>query len=306
MSLYKSWLNACVGACVFVCMLLFSCNGGAEDGDTTSEEVDSSAAVEEPSWTDHQVFYQIPAPDEMISLIKEGGFDYNGEVLNPLDQVEQHVDQKGQALNLGIYTADLTFMATYGQFQESIRYFNVIIKLADKLGISSAFDEVLVDRVKNNLENSDSLEIISNDSYYSIVDNLEQSNRGKTLAVIATGGWLESLYIVVNLMDEFNPEDLLSQRLADQKLVFENLVLYLKKYENEPMVSSTIEDLNGLKAVFESLDETSANTTFKKTGAKKVLGGDGKVNMTAEQFEVLKSEIITLRNSIAGINIAEN
>ena len=302
MNIYKSWLKTYAVACFFVSMLFFSCNNGSGNQASEGIEEDSTMMVEESSSQTEKVYYQVPAPDEMISFIKQGGFDYDGTFLNPADRADQHVDQKAQALNLGIYTADLTYMATYGQFQESIRYFNVVMKLADKLGVSSAFDEALVSRVKNNLTNADSLETISADSYYSIVDNLERSQRGHTLAMIAAGGWLESMYVVVNLMKKYDAESPFTQRIADQKLVFKNLWLYLEKYQDEPTVQTTLQDFNKLKSIFDSFEQTSYSTSLKKSGSQMVLGGSGKIIMTAEQFDQLKNEVISLRNSIASVN----
>ena len=302
MVLYKSWLKACVVAC-FTSILFLSCNSGSSTESQENNVQDTADMAMEMKPEETQVYYQVPAPDEMIAFIKEGGFEFNTDVLNPTEHLDQYTDQKSQALNLGFYTADLTYMASYGEFQESGRYFNVIIKLADRLGISSAFDEALVGRVKNNLENSDSLEIITNDSYYSIVDNLEGSNRGKTLAIIAAGGWLESMYIVVNLLDEYKEGEPILDRIADQKLVYENLMLYMAKYENEAAVHSTIEDFKALGSLFENFKESSnASAELSTSGKMKVLGGGAKISITADQFNELKLKVTEMRNGFASIS----
>lgn len=304
MVLYKSWPKAGVVACFLFSNFFIACNNGSA-GEAEEDVAQDTVALEVKDTENEgpQVYYQVPSPDEMISFIKDGGFDYNSTVLNPVDQLDSYVEQRIQAVNLGIYTADLTYMAAYGQFQESMRYFNVVIKLAEKLGISSAFDEALVARVKNNLNNADSLELISRDSYYSIVDNLEASQRGNALAAIAAGGWLETMYVVLNLMNEYKEGDAMLQRVADQKLVFENLVMYLEKYEDDRLVGQTLADLAPLKAIFASLEEEQTTTQIKKTkGQRLVLGGTGKVNITSEQFDQLKSAVDALRNQWTAVN----
>jgi hypothetical protein len=304
MVLYKSWPKAGVVACFLFSILFISCNNGAanEAEEGTADTVVYEATGQENSSED-KVYYQVPSPDEMISFIKDGGFGFDNTVINSVDHLDSYVEQRIQAINLGIYTADLTYMAAYGQFQESMRYFNVVIKLAERLGISSAFDEALVGRVKNNLNDADSLELISRDSYYSIVDNLEQSQRGKTLAVIAAGGWLESMYVVLSLMDEYKADSPMLQRVADQKLVFENLCSYLKTYQEERIVSETLSDFKALQTAFNALDEDSTTTELKKTkGKRMVLGGKGKVNITKEQFDQLKQVVVDLRGQYTASN----
>lgn len=279
--------------------LLFSCNNGSAD-QTDSEDVEMNESVatnEEETIPEVQVFYQVPSPSELINLIKEAGIDYSAEVLSNPNNIDDYIDQKSKALNMGLLSTDLAYAASFSEFQESRKYFNMISKLAEDLGVASAFSDDLLKRIRDNMENADSLELISMDSYYSIVSELEANDRGKVLAMIAAGGWLESVYIVTHSIEEYEDNEVM-QRIADQKLTYENLMHYMQNYESVQMVSSTISDFQGITDIFNSLQVTTANKEFKSDGSKKVLGGTGKIHLEKDEFESLKAEVMRVRNGI--------
>ncbi len=170
------------------------------------------------------------------------------------------------------------------------------------IGISSVFNQNLVDRIESIIDNQDSLLRITNDTYLNIVNYLESVERQKSLAQIVTGGWIESIYVVTNLLENYNENPKIISLLASQKNVVENLELYLKKIENDKSIESTINDLDPLIKFYKSLElketgKLSDNQEQKPTN-KIIVGGNSEPVMTAEQFEVLKKEITKLRNKI--------
>ncbi len=282
-----------------VCLLV-SCSDGSPD-QTDSESVEmneSNASNEEESIPEVQVFYQVPSPNELINLIKDAGIGYSGDVLSNPNNIDDYVDQKSKALNMGILSTDLAYAASFSQFQESRKYFNMVSKLADDLGVASAFSDDLLKRISDNMDNADSLEQISMDSYYSIVGELEANDRGKVLALIAAGGWLESVYIVTHSIEKYEDNEVM-QRIADQQLTLENLMHYMQNYSSVQMVASSIEDMKGIVDIYNGLQVSATNEGFKsENGGKKVLGGSGKIHLEEEEFESLKAEVMRVRNSI--------
>ncbi len=274
---------------------------GSEDPDVLEDPiVEDDTPVEDD--TQPQEYFGIPSPDEMFAFIKEGGLSYNSELMNPVDNSNNYTDPKTQALNFGIYSADLAYTAAFEEYQESIKYFGAVRKLGDEVGVSSAFNEAMVTRIQNNLNVADSLVSITNDSYFKIIDYLEENEQGKSLAMIAAAGWLESVYIVVNSVKDFNAEDASAERLADQKLIFDNLVEYMKQYESDEAVAATIKDMEAIGTVFENLEEVEV-TSSEGSGGRMVLGGGQTTTKTVlgkEQFEELKTKVNELRNSYTG------
>lgn len=276
--------------------VLTSCGGETEAPQENKEEV-VEEVVEEVK---NESYYQIPSPDEMFGFIKESGLKYNGSALNPIQNANSYTDPKVQALNFGVYSADLAYTAAFEEYQESIKYFGSIQKLADQIGLSSAFDKSLVERIQNNLDNADSLVAITNTSYFSVVDYLEQNEQGDKLGLVASAGWLETVYIVANTAN-YSKDKAAVERLADQKLTMDNLILYLEKYSDNADVNEVLGWFKELEQVFAQLDEEETGNGIslkKKEGGKMVLGGGSKIKISEAQFNAIKEKVTEIRNNI--------
>lgn len=275
--------------------LLTSCSDDSKSTDEVVEVVEEVVEEEE-----NKSYYQIPSPDEMFAFIKESGLKYNSASLNPIQNATSYNDPKSQALNFGIYSADLAYTAAFEEYQESIKYFGSIQKLGDQIGLSSAFDKALVERIQNNLDNADSLVAITNTSYFSVVDYLEQNEQGDKLGLVASAGWLETVYIAANSIN-YDKDKAAVERLADQKLTLDNLIAYLDKYSSNADVKEVLGTFMELEEAFAKLDEVDSGAGIslkKKEGGKMVLGGGSSIKITKDQFEALKMKISEVRNNI--------
>ena len=145
---------------------------------------------------------------------------------------------------------------------------------------------------------------VTNDTYFDIVRFLEDNERKSTLALISTGGWLESLYIVSNLVGTYSADNKTIQLVADQKLIFENLMLYLDQNKNDENIKSVISELQPIKVIYDQLKEEKNETGVNKTKTKGyVVGGGSKIVISKEQFQKLKETITIVRNKLAGNNV---
>ncbi|MGB0882502.1 MAG: hypothetical protein ACPGSO_06075 [Vicingaceae bacterium] len=271
-----------------------SCGGD----DPVVEEAIEEVVEEVPE--ENTTYYQIPSPDEMFGFIKETGLPFNGELLNDISNSDNYTDPKMQALNFGIYSADLAYTAAFQEFNETTKYFGTIQKMSEPLGLNSAFDKSLIERAQANLDNADSLVAITNTSYFAIVDYLENNDQGDRLGLIASAGWLETLYVTANTINYKKDTDAVD-RLADQKLTLENLLDYLAKYESDASVAEVTVWFKDLETVFATLSETEADSGSgfkKKESGKMVLGGGSSISMTEDQFNSLKDKINEIRNNI--------
>jgi len=280
-------------------VMMTSCGGD----DPVIEEAIEEAVEEIPE--ENTTYYQIPSPDEMFGFIKESGLSFNGELLNPIGNSDSYTDPKMQALNFGIYSADLAYTAAYEEFNETTKYFATVQKMSEPLGLNSAFDKSLIERAQANLSNADSLVAITNTSYFAVVDYLENNKQGDRLGLIASAGWLETVYVVANTIDYAKDKDAVD-RLADQKLALDNLLDYLLKYESNADVAEVMGWFNELEAVFAALpeeeDETGSGLSFKKKeGGKMVLGGGSSISISKEQFNAIKEKVNEIRNNIVKV-----
>ncbi|MCF6241601.1 MAG: hypothetical protein L3J74_09680 [Bacteroidales bacterium] len=287
---------------VLLTVSITSCNqnGKSDDEDIFDDNDDIGFITEVES----QTYYLIPSPEGLFSFIRDGDLKYVKDVLNPTENMDKYIDTRSKELNFGIYSADLAYVASFNKYQESVDYLNTVRTLSDEIGISAVFDENLIGRIDNIIDDQDSLLKVTSDSYFSIVRYLESSNRTKTLALIVTGGWIESIFVVTNLIDNFDPNSDAVQLLADQKLVIENLMSYLDQNKSDDNIQRTINDLKNLQKIYKELktEEKVSSTQQENTDGKIVVGGNAKIVMTKEQFEKLKQEVAKVRNKITKNN----
>jgi len=287
-------------------VLLTSCGGDNEvvEDDHSTVVTDDTTEVEVQEIhvdIDPEMTYSVPTPNELFAIIKETGAEFDESILNDPEKSDSYTSKKLQALNFGIYSADLAFVSSYEQGAVVLKYFKTVRDLSDKMGISSAFDETVFKRVEENINNgagSDSLLTLSNDTYFQAYSYLEDNDRGSTLALIVLGGWIESLHIMTNL-NEYEEGSALVERIGEQKLTFENLMGFLMKYQDDADVLSVMEELMDIESLLLSLDEEEigdAETT--QQDGMYVLSGGTKIVVTKEQFEKLKTLVTELRTEI--------
>ena len=253
---------------------------------------------------DNLITYLIPSPKDMFAFTKEGDLEFSERVLNKKENADKYLDTKSREVGFGVYSADLAYAAAFNQTGTAGEYLKIVESLSDKIGLGSVFSEKLISRFKN-IESKDSLMNVTNDTYYDIVKFLEENNRNTSLSLISVGGWVESLYIVTNLQNKFEENNEIIQLIADQKNIFENLVLSLEQREADESIKSIINDLKPIKDVYDQLEVIKIETpTNENVGRNQIIvGGSTKIVITKEQFNKLKESITVVRNKLAGSNV---
>jgi len=138
-----------------------------------------------------KIFYSLPSPLETAMLIKSAGADYNEQLLNPLGNVEKYTTNKSMALNLGIYTTDLSFCSLFDQTQTSLNYMDATRKLAEGMDIKDAIDEETMIRLEENLNNRDVVMDIISETFLNSSSYLKENERQAVAAIVLVGGWIE-------------------------------------------------------------------------------------------------------------------
>ena len=263
------------------------------------EEESTSEVVE-----DH-MFYQVPTPNELFAVLKNADVAYNRENLNDISNVNKYETKASKALNFGVYTADLAYITSLGQMDDASKFFETIRNLSKDLEIENAVDEVILKRLQSNLENSnaDSLFYLSNETYYNAYSYLEENDRRDVLAMIVVGGWIEGLNIILNL-EPYSDGSEVCQRIADQKLTLENLMIFTSTIENDQL-SEIVGELSAIEEVFnseiieeEAEAEVTEFTSSESEDGVMIFGGGVSSSISEAQFNELKSIVLDLRTSI--------
>lgn len=281
---------------VLLCFLLITCQNRSNVREhIESEEMTGFNETEEVK----DIYYRFPSPDEMLDIIDKEKLAFNDELPLPTDRANQFLDSKSQALNLGVYIADLAYITLFQRQKEALTYFQVVYGLSDKLRISSAFDPSMLKRFEDNLNNLDSLKTLSDEALISITNYLSRNDKERVFALISIGGFIESLYLAFQIVDEYSEENEIIQRICDQKLVLENLINFSLEFADDDNVSEAIKLIHPVRAVYNELVATpEATKVTKNDKGMLIIKGGEKIGITKEQYNKLREATIRTRKKI--------
>src|SRR6476620_1116383 len=143
-------------------IFIFSCGEGEKAEDIISEEESNIPSIEESKFNAQNVFNTLPDRKTVMALIEQNKIEYNPDLLNDPKAVGKYVVEVIKAVNLGIYGSDLSISSSFDQTQESMVFLKCVNVLAGHLGVNSAFDQRMFERIDANEANKDSiLEIVT-------------------------------------------------------------------------------------------------------------------------------------------------
>ena len=284
-------------AIVLFSSVLFACGGDVKKTEPIVEDIEVSEETSERVEKAQMVFQTVPSPLETASIFQNAGANYNADLLNPIENVDNYATNTQKALNFGVYGADLSYANIFEQTQETMFYMNCSKKLADALGVTSAFDAATMERLEENMNNRDSLIIIINDAFWIADAFLKENGQDNLSALIIVGGWVEGLYIGTKTLDHENPDEALMTKIADQKFSLDNLVELLSTYDSEE-VKNIAQKLNALKTVYDKISETEGETTVKNNNGVTTIGGGSSLSFEKGTIIEIANEIEKIRNEI--------
>lgn len=289
-------LSYWIFASATLCMIgLSSCGDAAKDDALTKANTTTDGQTEEQVDRVKKIFYSIPSPVEMVTLIQDVGSRYDYSILNKVENRSKYSTAKSKAVNLGIYGADLSYTSVFNQNQESILYMSCAKQLADELGVSSAFSDATMARVEENLENRDSLLHIITETFYELDAYLKENDRSNISAQVITGGWLEGLYLASRMVEKYGKGNELSNRVIDQKYALQDLIALNKAYNKDGSLDEVLVDLQSLEAIYLEAESGGTVDTQVATDGKVTLGGTPDATMSDESLDKLIAKTIEIR-----------
>lgn len=293
----KSTILPLVGAVILTCGVV----GCSEDPEVDTNIVDKEVLDLDGSLNsvfDGKIF-SIPSPIQTAYLIQDLDLPFDDAMLNEDGNVSSYVTEYGQALNLGVYGADLGYVSIYEQKGYSMRYLTAIRKLTAKLGLESAFDSDFIKRFEANSEIQDSMIVLMSDAFGKADNFLKVSDRKSVSALVLGGGWIESLYFSCELNNKKSSDKML-RRIGEQKETLSTLIDLLTEYNKGQKSDQLIADLEDLRASFEKIDlkyEYEAPETDEK---EKMTTLTHRLTVTISDavLNEIRTKITSIRNNI--------
>lgn len=288
-----------------ISFLLSSCGSDQEPANNIQEPSDKEIAQELDETEEvsaQKMFYALPSPFEVASLLKASGIEFEDGMLNSVDNVSNYENTTSKALNLGVYGADVSFTSIYDKTQHTMLYLSSIKKLADDLGISAAFGGETMTRLESSRDSRDSLQIIVAQAYGMANAYLKENARSSSSSLILAGGWIEGVHIATSMLDTNNPNEDLIELIADQRFSLQNLISLLELNADEEEVANLVSELKELHAIYAEIkdEESHEVTTSTSENGTMVLGGGSSVDVSSDVLVKITSKVNQIRSKIIG------
>ncbi len=245
-----------------------------------------------------KIFFNIPSPMETAALLKKAGAQYNSKILNDVKNVDKYTAASQQALNLGVYGADLSYASVFNHTQESMFYTSCSRKLADRLGVTNAFSDSTLELMQSKMNDRDALLDIISETYWSVDGYLKENGRDNISALMIAGGWVEGLYIATQVSST-NDTPELRQRIAEQKHSLADLVGLVAAYQaDDARLESVKGDLAALQELFAKATTPEPGATISDVNGTTVVTGNAPpASLSDDLLKEIREKTASIRNS---------
>lgn len=263
-------------------MFLFSvanCTSGTKSESANDKSADSGLNKQELEQKVKDVVYPLPTAFEVTEMINNIEASYIIGLSNDTENSDNYFTDKAQALNLGVYSADLSYASTYNMQQEVMSYMEASEGLIVELGITGAFSADFVSDVEANIDNKEKLTELITNSFYDTYEYLVKGGKEDLSLLVLVGSWIEGMYISCNISEVVynNPE--LVKIILHQKGSLIKLIELLEPHNAHETIKDIIEQLKPIKAVYDSVEESGIT--------------EHQLKQIIEQTEALRTQIIS-------------
>jgi hypothetical protein len=290
---------------LFISFSITGCKSGPRDDGSAQDFEESFESgidqeTQERFQTAKRIFYSLPSPIETAKILQNAGATYDEALLNPVDNSSAYITNRSMALNLGIYTTDLSYASLFDQTQVTLSYIEAAKKMADGLNILDAIDETTIQRLEDNINNREVIIDIISETLLNSSSYLKERGLESTATIILVGGWIEGLHIATNLVGEASLEDnRIVERIVDQKLSIDIMINLLEEAADDPDAQTILADVNELKSIFDKIKITQGENTAVTDPETNIttLKSDSSFELTQAVYDELAAKVNEIRNS---------
>lgn len=273
-----------------VCAFFVACGGG-EDQNTDAVTSDTIPAVDDNATVETEdPTYALPSPLQIASIFKKSGLKYIDGITNPEGNMKKYSSNMSKAINLGVYSGDLSYCVLNKQSQKSINYMKTAKQLADQLGMSSVFEaNHLGERFEKNVGNEDSLASIIAELQMQTDMFLEDNQQQHISAVVFSGAWIESMYLGSAVYQK-DKNKALTGKIVEQMNILGNIVKVLELYKDKDSgMPGLIADMKAIADLYNGFEGV-------KAAAARPEGEEApEITITDEEATALTKKIEELR-----------
>jgi len=254
-----------------------SCKKTEKDQQSDDQEKTEKLSEKEVKKEVRDVVYPIPNSYRITNTLNEIGASFIIGISNEFENVDKYVTEEKQALNLGVYSTDITYTSTYNMKQYTMNYMDVNKKLVKELGITGAFTPDFFEQVQANFDNKEKLSELISNSFYDTYEHMVKKGKDELALMVVAGSWIEAMYITTHISENTYHNKQVVDLIAEQENTLNKLFEILKPHKEDETIKKILDGLQPIKNVYDNRKETG---------------------FTEEQVKTIQEEIATLRNDI--------
>lgn len=249
-------------ALVCTALFQFNCSGcGDNSGDNETAFIpDDDAGSSNANYNSeamNEVIASFSSPVEMAAVIEDAGVPFSNKYLLDPDKAKEYSTLFKKSLGLGMLSVDLGYLNVYQKTSQILAYLVAVKGLTEDLKLGQFFDFATLKRLATSDDNIDTLQFMCTQSYRNMDAHLRDNQRSNLSALLVTGVWTESLYLLTQLEKEIKEKDgKYSEDLKDvigqQKSVLGNLLPILRMFKDRDQnFDELVQNLEELKDVLD-------------------------------------------------------
>lgn len=239
--------------------LLIACGGEEQVKKTYDYERTDSLP---PQYTTHlgNIRVSIEEVNLLYTSFRVAGYSYNNRFPNSPGKVSGYANTRSQAVNLGIYGADVNYALAFDQHQDVLQYMKSIAELSKMLGIEKAFDEETIKKLTETADTITDKSILLTRAYRHAQDQLHNEERASLVSMIVFGGWLEGIFISSSSLNAKTGTAEINQKVFENLSTFYDVAEMLNAFkEKNKSCAEILVELNEIKGTIEDLIRTRGN-----------------------------------------------
>lgn len=270
---------------------------GSEDQaaqESTMESEGMSVTKRQTALT--KIFHAAPSPMETASLIKRSGAHFHPDALNPAASSAQYTTSDRQAINLGIYGADLSYATIFEENSTCIDYLEAIQSLSSSLGVTDVLNEDVMNSVEENRNDRQALIGIVSETFYDLNERLKFNGQEDLAGLVVASGWIEGMYLATRHLEEAPSE--LKQRIAEQKLTLDDVMRLCRSYEQTAELTGLLNAMAPIEAAFgQVVTQEGESTTNREDSGSFVIGGGPTYSADDATILAIAASVASVRNA---------
>ena len=277
-------------------MIVMAGCGGPQSPTTSGDNLSEGASVTQRTKRLKKIFRAAPTPMETARIVQRTGAIFSLDHLHSAMSASNYVTANRQAVNLGIYGADLSYATIFDENAVSLTYLEVVKSLARDLGVGDVIGDDMLKRSEANRARQDSLVAIVSEAFFNLNERLKSNGQEDLSGMVVAAGWLESLYLATRHTDRANEE--LRMRIAEQKLVMEDVIDLVSSYKQSPGLAEVIQTLEPVVSAFDAVTREEANSDISKEGSAIIIGGGPRYTASEDVLAQITEAVTTARNQL--------